>query len=316
MLLKILFWLLIAGDLAALGLMFLLGLAAAPSSRTSPLAVAAFMLLVPGLLLAGSVWLFVAAKSNLGRGVGLLLAAGPLLVIVIGTRLTELTRSRHQDANGNFTQFAAGPMQQLELAIGRNDAAAVAALAAGTDLDQRGIGGSGVLVLALRTLQRNPGPPDVLRALVQAGADVNADGAECPLAVAIQVSPQVGIAPAQILLQAGADPNRRTQFGEPIWFAATGVGVDQALLPLLLDAGADLNATSSDGQGALKPAALAQNWSAALLLLQRGADWRPVRFLDGRDFRAMLEGQARIHGDQRGLADVQRFLDDATSGRR
>jgi hypothetical protein len=47
---KILFWLLVIGDIAGLLVLFLLGLAAAPSSRTSPLAVAATMLLVPAAL--------------------------------------------------------------------------------------------------------------------------------------------------------------------------------------------------------------------------------------------------------------------------
>jgi hypothetical protein len=182
---KILFWILIAGNLAVLGLFFLLGLAAAPSSRTSSLAVAAFMLVIPGLLLAASIWLFVAAESKLWRGVGMLLAAAPMLVLLIGNAVTDLTMSRHRDAQGNFTQFPRGPMQELELAIIRNDAAAVATLA--------------------------------------------------------------------------------------------------------------------------------QNWPAVLLLLERGADWRQLRSLDGRDFRAMLAHDASMHGEQPGLAEVTRFLDQATS---
>ena len=318
MLLKILFWLLIAGDLAALGLFFVLGLAAAPSSRTSPLAVAAFILVIPGLLLAASIGLFVFAESKLWRGVGLLLAAAPLLVVVISQMVLDHRISRHHDANGNFTQFPAGPLQELELAIGRNDAAGVATLAAAADLGANGIGGSGLLVLALRTLQKSPGPPDVLRALLQAGADANAEGAELPLAVAIQISAKSGAGPVQLLLDAGADPDRQTQFGEPVWFGATGVGVDQSLLPLLLDRGADINAKSRDGKSALLQATLAQNWPATLILLRRGADWNQVRSLDGRDFRTMLEDDARIHGEQPGLAEVRQFIDeaDSTSGRR
>lgn len=313
MLLKTLFWILIACDLAALGLFFLLGLAAAPSSHTSPLAVAAFMLAIPGLLLALAIALFLKGGSPLWRGVGLLIAAAPLLVVAVGKVITDRTMLRHQDADGNFTQFAAGPLQDLERAIVRGDAAAVATLAASADLAATGIGGNGVLVLALRQLEKQPAPPEVLRALLQAGADANGSGGELPLAVAIQVSRKAGTEPVRMLLDAGADPNRSSQYGDPAWFGATGVGVDQALLPLLLERGADVNATSADGKVALLHATLAQNWPAALLLLERGADWRKVRSLDGRDFRAMLEDNARVHGDQPGLSGLIGWLDAAAA---
>ncbi|MBK8287188.1 MAG: hypothetical protein IPK97_21275 [Ahniella sp.] len=309
MLLKMLFWALIACDVAALGVLFLLGLAAAPSSHTSPWAVAAFMLLVPGLLLAAAIMLFVVARSKVWRSIGLLIAATPLLVVVFSQSYLGQTMRRHQDANGNVTQFAAGPMQDLELAVGRNDVAAIRKLAATADLAQTGLGGSDILVFALRTLQASPDLPEVLRALLQAGANPDGVGAERPLAVAIQVSQKAGIEPVQLLLEAGADPNQRAQFGEPVWFGATGIGVDHSVLPVLLDRGADVNAKSADGKVALLQATLAQNWPAALLLLKRGADWHRVRALDGRDYRAMLEDNARVYGDQPGMMDVQKFLE-------
>ena len=49
MVLTIFYWLIVCFDVAVLGLFFLLGLAAAPSSKTSPMQVAAFMLIVPGV---------------------------------------------------------------------------------------------------------------------------------------------------------------------------------------------------------------------------------------------------------------------------
>ena len=53
MLIKVLFWMIAFVDAVALLLIFVSGLAAAPNSRASPLPVAAYLLVVPGLLLAG-----------------------------------------------------------------------------------------------------------------------------------------------------------------------------------------------------------------------------------------------------------------------
>ena len=82
------------------------------------------------------------------------------------------------------------------------------------------------------------------------------------------------------------------------------VGALQSKLVLLIG-------PSNAGKTALLQATLAQNWSAALLLLEHGADWRQVRALDGRDFRSMLEDDARTYGEQPGLAEVRRFHDEA-----
>jgi len=84
MLIKILFWMIACVDAAALLLVFVLGLAAAPSSHTSPLAVAAYLLVVPGLLLAGAIVLFLRAKSGVGRASAFLLVAAVIALFVTG----------------------------------------------------------------------------------------------------------------------------------------------------------------------------------------------------------------------------------------
>ena len=90
MLLKVLFWLFVALDVAALGFLFVLGLAAAGPSKTSPLAVVFAMLVVPGSLLLGAVWLFVKAQSPGLRLVAVLLVAAPAIVLAIGRIAGEI----------------------------------------------------------------------------------------------------------------------------------------------------------------------------------------------------------------------------------
>ncbi|HYW30036.1 MAG TPA: hypothetical protein VE869_00920, partial [Gemmatimonas sp.] len=79
---KLLFWGFVALDIAALLFFFVLGLAAAGSSRTSPATVALFMLLLPAIPLAGAVWVFLRSSTTLWRVLAFVLAAAPVVVAV------------------------------------------------------------------------------------------------------------------------------------------------------------------------------------------------------------------------------------------
>jgi hypothetical protein len=290
MLLTAAFWIVILADLAGLGLVFLLGLAAGPSSQTSPLAVAAYILVVPGLLILGAIALFHLSSSILLRGLAFLLAAAPVLVVTLSPVVAGYRISQFRDASGAATQFRSTPVQALEGAISRGDAAAIPALAREADLRERSIQDTTVLVLALRHLQAHPGPPDVVRALLQAGASPNEGGREVPLIEAIRVGPEA----TRVLLDAGANPNAPGPFGSPAWFSATGRQIAPGVLPLLLDGGAKVNARSTDGRTALFDAVNAQHWPVVDLLLDRGIDWRAYRDLQGRDLKTRLESDARL----------------------
>lgn len=313
MLIKILFWALVLCDLGAIGLIYLLGLAAAGPSKTSPVIVTLYVVLIPGALLAAAVSLFVFAKSPAWRGAGLLVAALPLLFLV-GTQISgELTRRAHTGSDGKITKFAKGPMQDVESAIVRNDPAGVAQAARGADLNQLAIDRTTVLVFALRQLEKHPGPPVVLKALLDAGADPNAPGDTLPLQTAIYATPKTGMEPVRMLLQAGAKPNQPNGFGEPAFFAATGHSVAPEVMELLIGHGADLMARARDGNSALFRAAATENWKVALVLLRRGVDWRQAGRPGGPDFLRMVEQSAGFiergrQGDAEGLAEVQRFL--------
>ena len=303
MLIKILFWLLVAVDLGAMGLFLVLGLAAAGPSHTNPLSVVWWMAILPGMLLALAIVLFLFGNSWLLRGPAFLAAAAPLLIVVVWGATETMKLNTFKDKDGAITSFAGGSMQELEKAIVRNDAAAVGTLAKGADLNQTGISGSGVLVVALRQLGRTGGPPDVLRALLAAGANPNPKTGERPLVVALQVSQRTGVEPVQMLLAAKADPNARSQFGEPVFFSGVGEGVDPATLPLLLDGGADLAATSSNGDDLLLAAAQFRNWDAALVLLRRG-----IQTKNGVSFRAKVEAATQTSYKQPGLDGLLAYL--------
>lgn len=299
MIVAILFWILILFDVAALGLFFVLGLAAGPSSHTGPVAIAAFMLPIPLLLLIAAIGLFVFTKSPITRGLAFLTAAAPILFVVYATISAGYIQSQYQDQAGTPTRFERGPMQELERAIATNDAATVTAAARAANIKGKAIDGSSVLTVALRQLEKQPGPPNAIRALLEAGADPNAKQDESPLYVAIQVSGKTGPEPVKLLLDAGANPNTIGQFGDPAWFMATGLSIPTEVLELLLNRGADLNAKNRTGQTALFSAVTCENWPAAQRLIEKGIDWKSFRTLKGQDLPVTLKAQTEVSYPQK-----------------
>jgi hypothetical protein len=301
MLLTILFWLLILLDLAALGLVFLLGLAAGPSSHTGPLAIAGFILVIPGICLLAAVALFHFAKSKLLRGLAFLAAAAPLLFAVLAPVYATYNVNQYKDSAGQPTRFKPGPLQDIEAAAKRNDVAAVSALARQANLKEKAIDGASILTVAIRA----SASPETLRALLAAGADPNAEQLERPLTAALLVSSKSGVEPVRALLESGANPNLRDSFGRPLWFLATGIGVHPDALPLLLAKGADLHALDSQRHSALFSAVNSQNWRAARLLVERGIDWKAYRDLQGLDLPTRLASDARKDfGNKDGLPEL------------
>jgi ankyrin repeat protein len=295
-LLKFLFWALVALDLAGLLLFLALGLAAAGSARTSPVTVTLLLFVLPAVLLGAAVVVFHRSTSPMWRGGAFLLAAAPLLILAGSAYRAKAQFGAHANERGELTFFREGPSRDLAEAIRRNDDSAVAALASQADVNRAGLEGMTPLLLALRQLREAPGQHAVLGALLAAGADPNAGTEyEIPLELATQLVAKSGTTPVRLLLDAGADPNRLGSSGAPIWFSAIGRDLDTTVLVLMLDKGVAINAATPDGQTALLRAATAPNWRAALLLLERGADWRQGRTLSGRSFAE----EAREHATRR-----------------
>lgn len=306
---RVAFWGLAAIDLLGILLLFLLGLAAAGSSRTSPVQVTLLLLVLPGAVLAAAVLLFVRAASPVGRLAAFLLAAAPVLILVSARAVAEVTLRANTNERGELTFFRSGPMREIAEAIERNDARTVTSLAREVDVNETGFSDVTLLLLAARQLRRTPEQHEVLRVLLEGGADPNKGAQyEVPLAIAIQQSGKAGVEPVRLLLDAGANPNLATSFGEPVYFAATGQSSTPETLALLLDRGADVNAVGANGSTALFAAANARHWEAALLLLQRGADWRRGQSVNGMPFKALVESYAGAEGGDSAYAAVRRAL--------
>lgn len=305
---KILFWLLVACDTLVLLLFFVLGLAAAPSSRTSPFAVAGYMLVVPGLVLLAAVLLFTRSASPLGRSAGLLLAAAPAIILFVTKALTTVEIRQSLNADGKLVYFRDGPLREIAEAIAANDVGTIARLAPSVDVNKPGFSGYTLLGLALRRLKETPTDTAGIAILLKAGADPNLKSDDLPLQIAFQESEKAGAAPVVMLLKAGANPNTKSQFGTPVFFSATGRMMPPEVLAAVLEHGADLKATDNDGRNVLFYAANSSNWKAVLTLLERGADFRSGRTLNGETFPEMVESYARTFGDTAGVREVQAYL--------
>jgi ankyrin repeat protein len=306
---RVAFWGLIALDLAGVLLLFLLGLAAAGSARTNPVQVTLLLLVLPCIPLAAAVVLFVRSTAPAWRLVALVLAAAPLLIAVSSRAIAEVQLRANTNEQGELTFFRSGPMREIAEAIARNDSSTVAALARTVDVNSTGMSDMTLLVVAMRQLRRTPEQQAALRLLLEAGADPNKGAQyELPLAIAIQVAGKTGPEPVKLLLDAGAKPNLATSFGVPVYFSATGQSSSLETLTMLLDRGADVNAMGPKGETALFSAAATRNWKAALLLLERGADWKRGRSVNGLPFTSLIDGYVGSEGSDAAFADVRRYL--------
>jgi ankyrin repeat protein len=254
------------------------------------------------------VFLFLTSPSTELRLLALLVVAAPAILLTVTQSWTTIVMRQHKDADGNFIQFPNEPLRSVEKAIAQNDVAAIAALPRGTDLNVRSIGKLTPLTMALEEMEEHPDRIAMVRALLAAGADPNFVGNELPLEMAISLTRRAGPDVMNALLEAGARVNQVGEFGMPAFFIGGGSGIDRKVTQALLDRGADLKAVDDEGRNAVWFAASAQNWPATLLLMQRGADWRSVRTLQGLGFLEMLEADARTFGDGKGLAEVIAFV--------
>lgn len=307
--LRLVFWGLVIVDLLGILLLFALGLAAAGPSKTNPVQVTLVLLVLPSIPLAASALLFLRTTSPVLRAVALLLAAAPLLILVSTRAIADVQLRANSNERGELTFFRAGPMREIAEAIARNDSSTVASLLPKVDVNETGFSGMTLLMLATRQLRQTPEQRGALRLLLSARADPNTGAQyELPLAIAIQVSGKAGNEPVKLLLDAGANPNLKTSFGEPVYFQATGQSTPLETLTLLLDRGADVNATAANESTVLFSAANTRNWKAALLLLQHGADWRKGKSVNGLPFKNLIDSYSGAESGDPAFVAVREFM--------
>jgi ankyrin repeat protein len=307
--LRVIFWGIVVLDVIGISLLFVFGLAAAGSTKGTPMQVALYLVVLPAIPLAASVFWFTRATSTGGRVLALLLAAAPLLVLGVARAIAEVQVRTTVNESGEMTFFRSGPKREMAEAIARNDARTVDSLLANVDVNDTGVQGMTFLVLAARQLSETPEQHEVLRLLLEAGANPNKSAQyDFPLDLAIQESGKAGLEPVKMLLDAGANPNQRNSFGQPIYFDAVGQSSTLETLTLLLDRGADINAVAKDGSTVLFDAANSRNWKGVLLLLRRGANWRLGRAVNGMPFDNWVDGSAGLESGDSAYMEVRRFL--------
>ena len=307
---KILFWLLIAADMLVLLMFFVLGLAAATSTRQSAFAVATSLpFALPAIVLLGAILLFTRSPSTLGRGAGLLLAASPALLLIWLRGSASSALRQNMNSSGEIAHFREGPLREIADAIKINADSTVARLVPTVDVNKHGFMDVTLLMLAIRQLETAPRDFEILRTLLRAGANPNlVAGGELPLEVAIQMSRFAGAEPVVMLLKAGANPNTKSQFGTPVFFSGTYGSAPPEVLAALLDNGADIKVKDKNGLSIVFDAANTNNWKAVLLLLERGAEYKSGRTVNGETFTQMVESHARVYGDTAGVAEVVEYL--------
>ena len=189
-------------------------------------------------------------------------------------------------------------------AIARNDPGAIHAAAQGIpDLHAPGRDGATLLDFAVTQSWQRPELVEAVRTLLSLGADPNyTNGKPNSFAMANAVHASAPVLRA--MLEAGGNPNARDEFGQPIilmnWYLGYYKNDARARLDLLLDRGADINATMNEGREFAGYTLLlyrtemgpryseySEAYADALHLLERGAD--PNRAAaDGMTFAKML----------------------------
>ena len=250
--------------------------------------------------------LFVYAASPLWRGGAFLLAATPMIIVAVGFITSKSTMYRYTDAEGKINEFAEGPERVLEKAIKSGDIGAVKLALPKAKINAKGVSQTTPLTLALNQLRDTKTGVEILRAVLDAGANPNVGGGTSilPLEAAISLTRTHGTEPMLMLLKVGAQPNQKSNLGEPAFFTAAGASIAVAVVQALIDHGADVKLLNAQGYSAVYTAINTQNWPVALYLLENGAKIPDIAL--GR-----LHSDLRIYGDSGGLAAVLAFVKKA-----
>jgi len=193
-------------------------------------------------------------------------------------------------------------------AISANDQDAIRAAAkAVPDLQAAGRDGTTLLCWAVRETWQRPQLVDSVKTLLSLGADPNfTNGHRDSFAMGNAVHGSARL--LQRMLEAGGNPNARDEFGRPIilmnWYLGYYENDQRARFDLLLDRGADINATMPQSESEFAGYTLllyrtrmgldhSDAYADALHLLERGADPNRVA-ADGMTLTKMLT-QHREH---------------------
>lgn len=278
--------------------------------------VGGIVIIIPPIILLGVAALVLAAKSDRVTLIATVFLALPLIQMALGPVYTAFANWRVDRSLAGDDTFRRPAQRNLAHAIRAHDGAQVKALipAAG-DLNAR-FDGETLLRFAVINADGPGAPYDVVKALLLAGANPNTPSytSDWPLTLAIGQSAEL----TEMLLKAGADPNKLDGAGRPLWWDALPNDTDDRLrtLKTLLAHGADLTKRDSEG-GPVAWAAYHKNWRAVWLLMERGAEWKneqawgqPVAQMLSQDLSSREAGRTQIPEEMRKVAE--KMLGNAT----
>jgi ankyrin repeat protein len=228
-----------------------------------------FSVILPGMVLAVAVVVFIFAKSQVARVSALVIVAGPgLLLSAARIRSAYIDHLVAENSSGRG-YFSGTANRELASAIVANDLARVQRTAPKVDVNASGKDGMTMLQLAVEHQfdsesqnQNNASELPIVRELIARGAKPN-PGMETATKIK---DPEI----LRVLLEAGGDPNL-TVAGSPLPFAWLNV-LPAANLRLLLEHGGNPNAIDGGGSPLIVSAAVQQNWDCVAVLMEHGAD--------------------------------------------
>jgi hypothetical protein len=281
---NILFWLIAAAD-TVLFIVMLFGMLQGGSDSGGREMGIFFFVIVPSLVLLLAVLLQVYSRSTFWRLFALFIVAGPgLLFLGTQVRSVYIDYVIAQKAAGRG-YFDSKPLKELGAAVVACDTAALQKLASGVDINAGGQDGITLLGLAVERAFEQPDCAQgsrlaVVKQLLTLGA--NADSG---LNSALKIDDTVFLT---ALLDAGANPNQRTRFDQPIIFERLSV-LPVASMRLMIERGIDVNAVSYRNPLSFE-LALKRRWDLLALIIEHGADAHKARE-DGRTAAGEIAGQ-------------------------
>jgi len=234
------------------------------------------LLLIATMALAGCAVAFVAARSLGERAVFLAFLGIPIFVwgsIQTANQIERQSRGQPTYSPQYDTNIFTTPeTKALGSAIDSSDLEKVKQiLPTVKNLNQPLADNRTILSFAAaRVYSPIPARLEIVRLLLKAGADPNPAGISL-IELAIRMTEDDLL---RILLEAGSNPNALDAKGRPVWWGEFEKGYWEETRPrMLLDHGADVKLRAGQ-QGPLSVAAAARRWDLAVLLIERGADWK------------------------------------------
>ena len=237
-----------------------------------------FFLIIPGAVLGLAILLHIFFTSAAMRGLALLTAMSPALIMAFAKGGDFYDAHQAQQLEQGRGHFSGRAMQAMATAVAKADVPLVEKLASTVDVNT--VGDSGMTLLWLATETNTPHASVILpgtrlvlvQTLLKLGAKPNRVAG-----TGSQVSPALLSAlnmkdpsVAKALLDAGADANALDNSGASMLFAAAG-SMPVESLRMLVDHGADVNATW-EGTPLSVWFALDRRWDLLSFLIERGVD--------------------------------------------